>query len=315
MKKKNEYRLIKWGKKFWNYIASEYRFSRFFLIPVLIFLAWYVFIWLVGTPPIDTTPALIMVWTSILIGVLAIFPILLKRISRIKFKDFELELQKEVEGISKNILVTEMEIPDHYLIFEKSDFGRLIEVIQLAKLNPDKSILLTVDLNKRILIPFLYTYIILLNAIGSSVLIHFISRGEGFLSNLGVANDSIVVKALVLRFPQLLDIIRDLPFSEILERTDYQSNLEGNLRDLYETHRFNSPEYLLSENNVSRWLIGNLSNTTVNQEFIEKDIQKIKRAIMRNEKYIIVLQNDGQYSVISICDIGIIISRKALMEL
>ena len=81
-----------------NLIQRYYKtFFKFALIIIIVASAWFGFIFLVGNPPIDTTPALIMVWLSVLIFFLAFFPKIFDRVKRLKLKDFEIELEESVK--------------------------------------------------------------------------------------------------------------------------------------------------------------------------------------------------------------------------
>ena len=74
--------------------TTKYIFSKrkqiniFIFICIILSAAWYGFLFLVGNPPIATTPALIMVWVSVILLVISIFPKIFDKIKKVKIKVF-----------------------------------------------------------------------------------------------------------------------------------------------------------------------------------------------------------------------------------
>lgn len=83
--------------RFWQFLAPRFKPSfRFVGVSTILAAGWYAFLSLVSQPPIDATPVLIMIWSSVLVLLFALFPKILDRVKRFKLKDFEIELQDTV---------------------------------------------------------------------------------------------------------------------------------------------------------------------------------------------------------------------------
>jgi len=84
---------------------QEKSFSWWQRVPVVILLvviAWLLFIWIITDHDVEETPALIMVWVSIGLILISMFPKIIGRIKRIKLGELELELTAEIESAVNN---------------------------------------------------------------------------------------------------------------------------------------------------------------------------------------------------------------------
>lgn len=91
-------------------------FARVLTVSIVLLGVWFGFIALISHFSVSTTPALIMVWASAFVLLLAAFPRLLETLKRIKVKDFELELQDALK-----------ESPQEWITPEDLDRGELLE--------------------------------------------------------------------------------------------------------------------------------------------------------------------------------------------
>jgi hypothetical protein len=95
------------------------------MAPILavIAVAWYGFLKLVAHPPLSTTPALIMVWSSVLLLIFGFYPKVFDRIKRLKIADFEIELEQVVAESATEHFLTIADVEDEYLFSQKAHFA------------------------------------------------------------------------------------------------------------------------------------------------------------------------------------------------
>ena len=111
---------------------------------------WYAFLYLVGAPPIDTTSALVMVWLSVVVVLLTAFPKILESIDKVKFKNFEIELQHALDRASTDSVISILDFHEEFAFIRKGDWDNLIDVVEIAKRIPIKSSLLVANLRNNI---------------------------------------------------------------------------------------------------------------------------------------------------------------------
>ena len=99
---------------------------KFIFIIVIIAAAWYGFLYLIGSPPIDATQALLMVWISVIILLFMLFPKVFDRIKRFKFKDIEIELFEAAPTAFIDDFISMDEIND-YEFHQKGNFRNLFK--------------------------------------------------------------------------------------------------------------------------------------------------------------------------------------------
>lgn len=286
----------------------------FIFVLAFVVVGWFLFLLLVGEPPIDSTPVLIMVWASILVLIIAVYPQLLERIRRIKVKDFELELQEDVKKASAEVIFTDKELEDRYISFEKGEISRVWDLLDIAESSPDKSILLTVDLNKRILIPVLFAYLVILEYVNKSVIVLFVSRNENEIETIGAISGKVVIQYFSNRFTELNKLLGTIPFQEMKERVIPPHDYDYIWSEADLGFMLNSDEYRLRVNDVVTIFGKSLNRIKVDINFSKSDIQELRRAIERDDDYLLVYKGRKLFSVIPICNIAVIITKKVIWE-
>ncbi|WP_156815353.1 hypothetical protein [Pseudanabaena sp. PCC 6802] len=145
------------GPVLWRYIQST---LKFLLVAAIIAGAWYAFLKIVAPPPIATTPALIMVWASVVVLLFSLFPRILDRVKKIKLKDFELELQETVAKVISKDFITLSEL-DNHIFSTKGNFRNLGEILEQTVRFPEKTVLLVANLgnSNNISISMLFIYL------------------------------------------------------------------------------------------------------------------------------------------------------------
>jgi hypothetical protein len=288
---------------------------------------------MVKAPPIDATPALIMVWASVFVLLFVLFPNLLDKVKKIKVKDFELELQ---ETVAKATSRDYLSIPDfdEHLFSTKGDFRNLGDIIEQALRFPNKPVLLVANLrdDHYISIPMLFIYLFFLDLVGASVTVLFVSSKQPIRTVSDIRRDHIlgavlgkkVMRVFLERFPRLIRIFDFRRFNDNIRFEDlFRSGRfhgEGfehffhHLSDVLHDLGVNRSEYL-SERDVENWFTPDLSRHAVELSISETDIKEIQQAISREDEFVIVLRDNKLNSVASICFLTRDMSRKLLDEL
>lgn len=330
-------RIKKWFKnmftKLKDFILRYYKiFFKFVSILFLIASAWYGFIYLVGKPPIATTPALIMVWLSVLVLFLALFPKIFDRIKKLKVKDFEIELQESVKKSTAEEDFISMDEFDDYVFSQKGDFRNLNRILRDARRFPEKQILLTVNLRDGhyISIPMLFIYLFFMDIIGNPVNILFNSsrRPIKYFSDitqksiLGMVSGKKVMKIFYDRFPWLMRIFEfgrfsDMRIDKFFRRGFKEFPSEMFFRDCYShlrENRHNESEYLTEEDVVS-WFGKDLNSRIVDLDDIESNNLNIKNAIEQGDDFLLVIKNRAFKSAVAVCKVTRNISSKVLINI
>jgi len=314
-------------KKFWQKKEFWKRVGITLLVGAVLFGAWVTFLWIVKEPPLETIPSMIMVWISFLIVILALFPELLDKIKRVKFKDFELELQESVTKATSLDYISISEGPDYHLS-DKADFRNLAELFLLAKQNPEKPILLRVNIrnNRYISIPALFIYLYFLDLYNSNIVCLFFSSRDRIGKRKDIEKDEVigvvegkkVFQVLLSRFPRLIRMVTQnelsLPEESDLFNTDRLSNF---FRIMYEERRrqdFDNYEFL-SQNDVRNYFMSYLNEEEINYEISKEDEKSVLSAIIKKEKYLIVYKGNKLYSIVPLELISNDISKKVLQDI
>jgi hypothetical protein len=319
---------------FWQVVKPVIRRTITFLTVAAVLAAgWYGFLSMVKAPPIDATPALIMVWASVFVLLFVLFPNLLDKVKKIKVKDFELELQ---ETVAKATSRDYLSIPDfdEHLFSTKGDFRNLGDIIEQALRFPNKPVLLVANLrdDHYISIPMLFIYLFFLDLVGASVTVLFVSSKQPIRTVSDIRRDHIlgavlgkkVMRVFLERFPRLIRIFDFRRFNDNIRFEDlFRSGRfhgEGfehffhHLSDVLHDLGVNRSEYL-SERDVENWFTPDLSRHAVELSISETDIKEIQQAISREDEFVIVLRDNKLNSVASICFLTRDMSRKLLDEL
>ena len=296
--------------RMWSFLKNK---ASFFLVLVLIIFGWLLFILFVGEPPLDTSPVLIMVWASIIILIIAAYPKMLERIRRIKVKDFELELKEDVKKASAEVIFTEKELKDSSISFEKGEISGVWDLLDITESSPDKSILLTVDLNKRILIPVLFAYLVILEYVNKSVIVLFVTRKNNGIKTIGAISGKLIIQYFSNRFTELNRLLGTIPFHDLKVRTIPPHNIDYIWSDA-QLDELNSPRYRLRVNDVVTMFGKSLNKIKVDINFNESDIQGLRKAFEREDEFLLVYKDKKLFSVIPICNIAIIITNKVIQK-
>ena len=305
---------------------------KFAAIMLIVAAAWYGFIYLVGKPPIDTTPALIMVWLSVLIIFLALFPKILDRVKRLKIKDFEIELEESVKKAAVEEDFISMDEFDDYVFSQKGDFRNLNQILRDARRFPEKQILLTVNLRdgRYISIPMLFIYLFFMDLIGNPVNILFVSsrRHIKYFSDitnntiLGIVSGKKAIKIFYDRFPWLMRIFEfgrfsDMRIDKFIHRGFKGFPYENFFYDCYRhlrENRNNENEYLTEEDVIS-WFGNDLDSKIVDLDNIELNNQLIKNAIEQGDEFLLIVKNGVFKSAIAVCKVTRNVSSKVLASI
>lgn len=292
--------------------------------------AWFGFVYLVGKPPIDTTPALVMVWISAIILLLAVFPKIFDRIKRLKVKDFEIELQETVKKTSEEDFISMDELDD-YVFSQKGSFRNLTNILRQARRNPNKPILLTANLRDGhyISTPMLFVYLFFLDLIGSSVIVLFVSSRTS-LKNLkdiskkkivGLVSGKTALRIFYNRFPhfyKIFDVSRNsnVSFEDLFRRGRLRDEIDDHLfyrsYEMLREHRLEESEYL-TEDDVMAWFSDHLNVKAIDLNATDSDI--IKQAIENGDEFLIILKDNTLRSVIALCKITKNISAKVFDDI
>ncbi len=305
---------------------------KFVFIIVIIIAAWYGFLYLVGDPPIDATQALLMVWISVIVFLFVLFPKIFDRIKRLKLKDFEIELSETVKKYSEKDFISMDEVND-YIFSQKEDFRNLVNIAKQARRNPEKQILLTVNLRggDYISITMLFIYLFFLEMASNNLNVLFFSSRKSIRnfsdisqnSIIGVISGKKVIKTLYRRFAWLYKIFEFEGFSKI-EMNDFLTR--GIFIEQPGESLFHRCFYFLRENqrnereflrkrDVIAWYKKELNNKIMDLDDIESNKQAVKDAIEKGDEFLIVSENKAFRSVIAVCKVTRNISLKVFKNI
>lgn len=305
---------------------------KFVFIIVIITAAWYGFLYLVGDPPIDATQALLMVWISVIVLLLVLFPKIFDRIKRLKLKDFEIELSETVKKYSEEDFIS-LDVVNDYIFSQKENFRNLVNIAKQARRNPDKQILLTVNLRSGdyISIPMLFIYLFFLDMVSNTLNVLFFSSRQS-ISNfsdisqgslIGIISGRKVIKIFYNRFPWLYRIFEFEKFSETrmedfvkrdLFLEDYSENLFRRCYDFLREYSRNEREFL-RKRDVVAWFKKDLNNKIMDLDNIESNKQAVKDAIEKGDEFLIIFENKAFRSVIAVCKVTRNISLKVFKNI
>jgi len=313
-------------------VAKRKQIFTLVLICLILSAAWVGFLFLVGHPPIATTPALIMVWASVVLLVFSIFPKIFDRIKKVKLKDFEIELQETVAQSTPEDYISMVEL-DEFVSSQKGDFRNLTNLLREARRKPYKPILLVVNLRDGdyISIPMLFIYLFFLDLFGSTITILFINT-KNKLSNIselkkdaiiGAVHGKKVIQTFYKQNPGLYRIF-DLrhfgpyPMEELFRRgigrdfpnEDFFRDCYHNLREA----RNNGSEYL-TEEDVMDWFHNQINSKNVEVSISVQDLKIIREAIEQGDDFLLSFKDKYLNSVVSINHFAKNISKKVLRDL
>lgn len=319
------------GRKIKDGILKYYKtVLKSIIIILIITSAWMGFLYLVGNPPIETTPALIMVWLSVLILFFSLYPKIFDRIKRLKLKDFEIELNESVKKSTVEEDYISMVEVDDYVFSQKGDFRNLTDIIKQARRNPDKPILLTVNLRDGdyISIPMLFIYLFFLDLFGNTINLLILSSRRSIHhfsdisknSIVGVISGKKVLRIFYDRFPRLFRIYEFERFSNIKLENFFRRDFfreypnESLFRHCYEFLRENRDNFreFLTEEDVLMWFGKDINRRIIDLDNIESNQNVIKSAMEKDDEFLIILKDNTFRSITALCKVTKNISLKVL---
>jgi len=308
------------------------RIVPFLFVAAILGGAWYGFLAITKPPPIETTPALIMVWVSAFILLFSLFPNILDKIKRIKVKDFELELQETVARETSKDFFSILDLDEH-IFSTKGNFRNLNVIIEQVAKVPDKPVLLVVNLrdDHYISIPMLFIYLFFLDIVVASVTVLFVSSIQHIRTLSDIRRDFIigamlgkrVMRVLLEKFPQLSRIFNLRIFNDntIFEEFFHSGRFSGDKFENFFNHMSELMNDLgidwsdhLTISDVENWFRSNLSRRTIEVSVSIEDIRKIRQSISREDEFVLVLSDNRLNSVVSVCSLTRDIARKVLED-
>jgi hypothetical protein len=308
-------------------------YCRIIIILLILSGGWFAFLYVVPRVNYEAMPVLVMIWASIIVLLLAVFPQILDRIKRFKIKDFEIELQNTVEQSTLEDYISLSNL-DEYTFSQKGGFRQLKDIFIQATQQPSKPILLVVNLrdNRYISIPMLYIYLFFLDMVGKSITVLLISTKQKLSeisditkeSIIGVISGKTVLQIFYRRFPHLLKIFDMHIFSEHpfdVDELFCQDFFQGKdaerfFRRAYENishFHSNFNEYLTKED-VRSWFRNKLNCRTVEVDVGSEDLKTIKEALKQGDDFFLSIKNERLRSVISLCYFSKQVTKKVLRD-
>lgn len=289
--------------------------------------SWIGFVWLVDYPPVKAVPALVMVWTSVLFLFLAFFPGIISKIKRIKFKDYEIELQGTLSGATTKDYITVSELDD-YAFSEKRGFEDLVDILRRVFYSPEKPVLLAVNLkngnniSKTML--FIYLFFLDVASISVTVLIYSTTMPVGALSNIkinsiiGVISGKAFINELYKRYPHFLGMFRGIENRN--NTTSFEDIFKPRINkeffdQLHENIMGTAGSDFIGKEEVQEWLGDRINLRKISDSLMASELQSIREAFLKEEEYILLYKGKKLKSVVSLTQLSKNISKKLLTEI
>ena len=332
-----------WLGKAWRWVVGFInKISNGISLTAILFLVWYGFLTLVEDPPLDTTPVLIMVWGTAGILILALFPSIINYINKVKIGDIEVELRDIVEKSITLEYITAEDLSDTPLPAEKGDTDNLGKIITKILQEPNKPVLLTVNLGRggRISMPFLFVYLFLISAFSELTIVVFVNKRVGRQgirslkkeNIIGVISCNQLLLSYYQRFPTLIatqanfQIRRNETYEriglyqvpsrhlihsyyDIVRQTmmnEYQNNRQ--LHDVNDWER-------LTETKIINWLGSKVEFATIDISLTPKDTENIRQSLYDEKEYILVTKDSELQNFIPIDTLNRKFTRRILDHL
>ncbi|HQU72244.1 MAG TPA: hypothetical protein PKV71_06655 [Calditrichia bacterium] len=310
--------------KFWRAIA----------IPVLLFGAWFLFLRLTAPLPLESTPALIMVWGTFLILVLAIYPRFWQRLTKFKLGDVELAFAEKMQEASAATLISIPEAGPSE--FGKRDAKQMQDLLDRIRLSPGQSQMIFFNVYpdiKEVKVFVAFIILFYMELAGADTVVVFyksdrpINRYRDLYPNevWGAIDGGTAIRLLLQHDPDLrqyidpqrlsmeggIDAILGSFLAEVQQR---ENALSGVTREIFNT----AGEMIGQEEapTLDGKLVHKVFTPYLNTRFIGPqldagDREILKEVILRREDFVLVEKNGRLYSVIRLCDI----SRMTLTKL
>lgn len=325
----------------------EVLIARSLVIVVILAVAWYSFLELLAVP-VDAASALIMVWLSASVLIVALFPNILDRVKRVKIGDFEFELQEIVAEAKKEFFNPVSEYGQDEMIFtEKGNLRTLERILRLSFFNPLRPILLVVNVYPgNVSLPMLVFYLYFLNLFGNNVIVLFTSQQRkvtdvsqiSITALIGILSGTEILQTFYRSFPESFKVLQALPeeglnreadnysgspipsaiflsrgFGHFLNRFEAEASYRRVSGDDRENHEPNL--YPLSKSDIISWFGPQLDTSQISRDFSPSDIRTVREAITKGDEFIALSEENHLVAVLALCGLSSRISIKALEAL
>jgi hypothetical protein len=320
------------------------RIPRFLTILLILGLVWAGFLWLTQSPPVDAIPAVLMVWTTAIILLLALFPSILSNIGRFRFGEVEFEMRDSIKSANIQDFLSFADFSNAYRATSQGNARGFQAILAQALETPDKPVLLVVDLQEqKITLAFLFAFLMLMDLLSEQVLVVFavprkkIEEPENLNIGdiLGAISGKKMLRAYFRRFPSLMNIfVREQSVHSVLEsnglvqipsselilalyeqcRTQISSDLE-NEKKRYLEQDVSSLDEHLSPQEIEKWLKEMLSQHIIDERFQLADIGTIYQALEEKDDYVIVAEDRRFKSVLVLEDFNRAVTMKTLSSI
>jgi len=325
-------------------IEKFQRAVRFIAILIVLGLAWAGFLWLAQAPPVDALPALLMVWATAIVLLLAFFPSVLSNVGKLKVGEVEFELRDTVKGANTQDFVSVSDLSSAYQMTSQGDAGGLQAILARALEAPGKSVLLVIDLQEqKITRAFLFAFLMLVDLLSERVIVVFAAprktaKEPGDLNIadvVGVISGKKLLLAYYRRFPSLMNIfIREKGISSVLEssglvqtpsselilglydqcRTQISQDIQ-NEKGRYTGSKHPEMDERLSRREIEKWLKELLNHRVVDGSLQSADIATIHQALEEKDDFVLVAADGGFKSALALDDFSRVIAHKILGQL
>jgi hypothetical protein len=314
---------------------------RFIAILIILGLAWVGFVWLTQAPPVDALPALLMVWATAIVILLAFFPSVLSRVGKLKVGELEFELRDSVKSANTQNFVSVSDLSSAYQMTSQRDAGGLQTILARTLEAPGKPVLLMIDLQeKKITRAFLFAFLMLMDLLSERVIVTFTAPrkttkepGDLNIADIvGMISGKKLLLAYYRRFPSLMNIfIREKGIGSVLESSGLVQTPSSELiLALYDQCRMQISQDIqnekgryielehpdmdecLSRREVEKWLGDSLNRQVVDVSLQPADVATIHQALEEKNDYVIVAANGGFKSVLALDEFSQAIAHKVL---
>lgn len=322
-----------------------YRHSRELLgligVLIVVLIVWVGFLFLVRDFQIGTTPALIMVWSSGLLIILGLFPEILGRIRKIKFKDFELELHEILENEISSPKVRMSDFVINLRVEGKGNWDDLLGILNELAIKRDSYRLLIVNLRNDdfISVSMLYIYLLFMETLGAGSVVLFVKK-SGQKINLSEIRTNHVIgvtygKSILLTLQQMFPVTR-VTFRQDTFRSDaadeigpldpedeipsigelehMRLRLDKELRTLRNRWR-NSDFPVMTKRDVEQWFQSHLSKSQIELTQKENHLDVLYKSLRNNENFLMMFDGNQLSGIGFICDISKNIAFDILRQL
>jgi hypothetical protein len=320
------------------------RAYRFVAILIILGSAWAGFVWLTQAPPVDALPALLMVWATAVVLLLAFFPSVLSRVGKLKVGELELELRDTVRSANTQSFVAVSDLSGAYQMVNQKDAGGLQTILARALEAPGKPVLLMIDLQEqKITRAFLFSFLMLMDLLSERVIVTFAAPrksakepGDLNIADIvGIISGKKLLLAYYRRFPSLMNIfIREKGIGSVLESSGLVQTPSSELiLALYEQCRTQISQDIQNEKGrytelehpemderlmrleVEKWLGAALNRRVVDASLLPADVATIHQALEEKNDYMIVAANGGFKSALALDEFSRVIAHKTLDSL